>query len=215
MRINKIVGGAAVAAIVAATALVAGAQGSSTAGSQTQPASGSSAGYMVLSRPATAQDSEYVRASTILRTTASRAPDLGLDPGGARVLRSDHSQTLAVVPAKAAPCLVSGNGGPGSHISCGTGSQPVTATVSYGSAVGVVPDSVGTVSFKMTDGTVATRDVVDNLWDAPAEAKTASFAVDGRSVTVELMPLSARPDDASTGADGMTSIGQPDPSYRG
>jgi hypothetical protein len=84
--------------------------------------------------------------------------------------------------------------------------------VRHGSAIGVVPDSVQSVSFKMTDGTTVRRDVTDNLWEAPAEAASATIVIDGRSNVVNLMPQSSLAAGATVGPDGIVSIGSPDAS---
>jgi hypothetical protein len=202
------------AAVVAASALaiVVGAQFDGDSGEGAAQASGASkATYRVLARPANARDEGFARSSAALRKVAERSPEIGLEPRGARVVRSDDARTLAVVPAQAAPCLVSEGPSAPASVSCGTGTEPKTAMVNYGSAVGVVPDTVQTVSFTMTDGSVVTGEVSDNMWNAPAEAASVSFAVDGRARTIELMPLSAQPEGTTVGPDGITTIRTPDP----
>jgi len=207
---NVVTGGAiAVTLTGVLVALGAGSSSDAVAGSTQSNNQPGGRSYSVLTRPATARDREFSHSWNSVKDTASRTPGLGLDVNGARVVRSDATGTLAVVPAQAAPCLVSGHGDADSHISCGTGDEPVTATISYGSATGVVPDSVESVAFKMTDGTVTNGKVVDNIWNAPPEAATATYVVDGHTVVVDLMPASAMPAGATTDSNGMTSIGKP------
>ena len=210
-----------VAAVIAcafvAISQSAGSRGSAQAAptaASVQEAEAENVSYGVLARPADADDERFAQSSVALRETSERDPQLGLEPDGARVVRSDAAGTLAVVPAEAAPCLVSESSS-SRAVSCGTPEHPTTAQVRYGSATGVVPDSVSTVSFKMTDGSSVRRAVTNNLWEAPADAASATIVVDGHSTVVELMPRTALPEGATVGPHGLVTIGKPDPNYRG
>ena len=221
-RRHRFFAAAVVAVIACALVVVLLSQSTGNSGSaQAAPTGGSiqaagadNVSYGVLAQRADADDQRFAQSSVALRETAEQAPQLGLEPNGARVVRSDAAGTLAVVPAKAAPCLVSESSS-SRAVSCGTPEHPTTAQVTYGSATGVVPDSVATVSFRMTDGSTVRRAVEDNLWEAPAEAASATIVVDGHSTVVELMPATALPEGAKVGPDGLVTIGKPDPNYRG
>jgi len=167
--------------------------------------------YSVLARPADPNDVRFAQSSAALREMAARSPQLGLEPSGARIVQSDNSQTVAVVPATTTPCLVSEGGDAHFSVSCGTPNQPTTAMVTYGSAMGVVPDSVDEVSFKMTDGTVVRGAVTNNMWSAPAEAASANIVMAGHTTVVDLMPRSRLPKGATVQPDGTVSIGDADP----
>jgi hypothetical protein len=207
MRFNK-------NARIAGTCVLLGIVGSAAAapwssGASSDPrASGAAVteSYAVLEGQASDRDENFARTSTWLAEIAADKPELGLRSDGARIVASPWSHTLAVVPARVVPCLVDGYGEPGSSIACGTEAHPVTAMVNFGAALGVVPDSVESVAFEMTDGSILTRPVDANIWRAPAEASRVHFAVGGKSLSVELMPLSHRPEGAVTDADGVTTI---------
>ncbi|HEX8105799.1 MAG TPA: hypothetical protein VF533_24500 [Solirubrobacteraceae bacterium] len=139
----------------------------------------------------------------------SRAnPDIAPRFREARVIQRDATRIVAAVPAKDGPCLLSRSPG-GRGLACGgaPGRYPVSA--GYDGGIGLVPDEVKVVTFEMTDGSVVTRGVVDNVWRSPVEAEKVTFIASGRVHSVELMPRSSIPPGVTIGPDGVASGGTP------
>lgn len=138
--------------------------------------------------------------------TAPRAQAVQYDK--ARVVFEDAARTVAVAPSPSGPCLVAqykdGSGG----MSCG-GRTKIAASLGYNGALGVVPDSVRSVVFTLTDGRQVREEIRDNLWHSPLEASTATFKLSGRDVTIELMPRSSRPAGTTIDSNGMVTSPQP------
>lgn len=185
--------------------------GSSSANSAepAAPSAAASSTYSVLSRPTTEADGNV--ANWKLLPNAS----LGTRPDGARVVYSDAWRTVAAVPANSIPCLVAEYRDGSKSTSCGTNPDEVTASVSYLGSIGLVPDSVGTVTYTMTDGSQQVGGVKNNLWQAPSEAKTVSFTVGDKQHSVELMPASSMPKDAKIAPNGTVMYGTPPAGYNG
>lgn len=160
--------------------------------------------YSVLKRTATAADGQFAEASKGLKA-AARESGLGVDPSGARLIKSKAGKSFAVVPATMAPCLISED----DAVSCGTQSAPVTAQVSYGYAIGLAPDAVKNVSVVLTDGTTTTTTVVDNVWEAPANAESATVTVGDYSEKIGLMPVGSLPPGATVTPDGLVTVRRP------
>jgi hypothetical protein len=194
--------GAALSAAVL-VALIASGSGHD-ARATNRPSVESTTEYSVLMRPATAEDARFAAASDGLKVSA-RDSGLGIDPDGARVIKSKAGKSFAIVPATVAPCIVSEQDG----VSCGIPSAPVTAQVGYGFAIGLAPDAVKNVSLTLTDGTTTTAPVVDNVWEAPDNAVSVTVTIGQRSETVGLMPAASLPAGAKVGSDGKVTIGTP------
>jgi hypothetical protein len=154
--------------------------------------------YAPLNRPATSAD--------VIRTpvTPQRlAAYVNLEPSKARVLNRSAARVEALVPTTdQRVCLVEMSTSEGAAISCAYPVEEDPALISYGNAVGVVPDGVDQVSYAMTDGSVVSRAVTGNLFVAPPEAKSATYDVEGQTRTVTLMPLSSKPQGVTVEADG-------------
>jgi hypothetical protein len=155
--------------------------------------------YSVFSRPATPEDDV---SGWPMRT--ENFDKLGLRLDQARVVYRDAVRTLAAVPATDGPCLLTRLRNHGGGLNCG-GAGRVTVALGYLGAIGLVPDSVDTVTFRMTDGSTQTAKVVDNTWNSPAEAASATFVLQGDSVNIELMPRSSLPKGTTISDDGVVS----------
>ena len=155
--------------------------------------------YSVFSRAATSADDV---SSWPMR--AENFDQLGLRLDQARVVYRDAVRTMAAVPATDGPCLLTRLRNHGGGLNCG-GAGRLTVALGYLGAIGLVPDSVDTVTFAMTDGSTQTAKVVDNTWNSPAEAASATFSLQGRSVSIELMPRSSLPKGTTISDDGVVS----------
>jgi hypothetical protein len=183
----------------------------SSARSQAPATVGSAADhtYSLLARAATPDD---VAASQKIDPGkwAAVMPELGIDIASVRVIRQTAEKTTVVLRRADAACLATA-GANGRGLTCATNEEPSAATMIYGSAVGLVPDSVRSVTFHQTDGTEVTVSVVNNVWEAPAEADSATFTIEGEEKHVTLMPLSALPKGAKLSPDGVVSTGRSGP----
>jgi hypothetical protein len=153
--------------------------------------------YGVFDRPATRDDD----------LTAWRARDdhgLGLRLSEGRVVFRDGSRTVAAVPATDGPCLVTqfadGSGG----VVCGGADHPTVST-GYVGAIGIVPDSVDSVTFTLADGSTVVGAVDGNTWRSPDDAVRVSYSVAGREQQAELMARSSVPSGVAVGADGLVT----------
>lgn len=142
-------------------------------------------------------------------------PQIGLETDAARVVVTSPNRTVAAVPAAKAPCLVTRTAQSGIGISCATAANEATATVGYNGAIGLVPDSVKSVMFTMVDGSTQAQDVVDNIWQSPVEAETATFDLEGETQKVDLMPRSSMPKSATVSPDGVVMGGDAPPGFGG
>jgi hypothetical protein len=141
---------------------------------------------------------------------AADMPDL--DPTGTRVLRRDAVETLAVIPTKSGgACLATMHSNGGAGRACTTATNPSVALVRYGQTIGLVPDGVDTISYRLSDGSVVQGGVVNNVYEAPADAAAATFAVGGSTNTVDLLPSGSLPKGAHVTSDGTIEIGAPVP----
>jgi hypothetical protein len=141
--------------------------------------------YGVFNRPARRDDD----------LSSWRARDdhgLGLRLSEGRVVFRDGSRAVAAVPATDGPCLVTqfadGSGG----VVCGGADHPTVST-GYVGAIGIVPDSVGSVTFTLADGSTVAGAVDENTWRSPDDALRVSYSVAGREQQAELMARSAAP----------------------
>ncbi len=138
---------------------------------------------------------------------------LGLRFSDARVVYSDSVRTVAAVPASDGPCLLAqykdGSGG----FNCG-GPNRVSASLGYNGALLLVPDSVQTVTYTMTDGTTQMSPVANNVAHSPVEAAKVAFTLGERTVQLDLMPRSSLPKGATLTEDGMVTGGST-PGYGG
>ncbi|MEA2373014.1 MAG: hypothetical protein QOH12_3408 [Solirubrobacteraceae bacterium] len=151
--------------------------------------------YKALDRPTTPADNaenNVVRAMNI----AVDMPELL--PANGRVVATDRRRTLLLIPRiDGGVCLAAlfANGTAG--LNCNTaGGAPVLVT--YGKAVGLVPDSVTHVTFTFTDGRTQTAAPASGLYTAPAEATAVTFEIDGLKTTIELMAASTEPGNVSS-----------------
>lgn len=154
--------------------------------------------FSILDRPLRASDN-------ISSWRFPSAAERGLNVARARVVQRDSRKTVAVMPSNEGPCLATKSLA-GQGLSC----APVgatAATVSVEGSIGVVPNSVTSVKYEMTDGTVRSGQVSENVWKAPIEARRVSFSLRGKTETIDLMPPSSLPDGAVVGDDGVVSIG--------
>ena len=114
-------------------------------------------------------------------------------PANGRVVAADRRRTLILIPrSDGRVCLAAlfANGTAG--LNCNTaGGAPVLVT--YGKAVGAVPDSVTQVTFTFADGRTQTAAPAGGLYTAPADATTVAFELAGLKTTIELMPASTEP----------------------
>lgn len=134
--------------------------------------------------------------SSLVGRMAAQHPDLGLRPADARVLSGvalpgEPLAVVAAIPANKAPCLYWDTGS-SERLSCGTNDGD-TAVVSYDGSIGMVPDSVTSVTYTMADGTEQVGNVASNVWHAPAEATSVMFSLGGERHTIDLMSRSSRP----------------------
>lgn len=165
-----------------------------------QPAaavSSASGTFAVFSRPSTAKDN-----IAGWRVATRKAGDGDMDFARARIIYQDAKRAVAAVPTRADPCLVT-------QLPDGSGGFTCSPSFSYGNSIGLVPDSVKSVSFTMTDGTTQEQDVTDNYWRSPSEATKVTYVVDGQTTSLELMPLSSLPKGASISPSGVVSNGSP------
>jgi hypothetical protein len=167
-------------------------------------ATGSPTGYAVLDRAPTSADRVTDRRITP-EVMARQIPELQVD--ATRVLRRDAVSTLAVIPRTDGQlCLAKMNASGSAGLDCTDPTIGNPALVNYGYAVGLVPDEVHEVTFHLASGQDATAEVHGNLYAAPPEADSVSFAVGGRVQKLELMPLSSLPKNASIGTDGTVEM---------
>lgn len=118
---------------------------------------------------------------------------LGLDLSRARVIHQDQAKTVAAVASKGKPCLLVRQPDGRAAVGCGVAPGQPTALVSYTGAIGLAPDSTESVTYTMTDGSIVTGRVVDNVWKSPPEAANVHLVVDGQTRDLELMPQSSLP----------------------
>lgn len=150
--------------------------------------------YSVFAREATAGDD----------ISGWRIPRNGVDAkvgmrfAEARVVYRDDTKSVAAVPTSSDPCLVS-------QYRDGSGGLTCSPTFTHGVSVGLVPDSVKSVTYAMTDGSTQVQEVTDNLWHSPTEAAQVTYVLDGVAHTEDLLPLSALPQGASISPSGLVS----------
>lgn len=192
---------AAVLALLVVVALFAATRGDS-AHATGAAADQTSSDYSVLKQPATSEATRLAETSPGIKQLAT-VPELAADPSGTRLIKTATGKSFAVVPAAVAPCLV----GEDNSASCATSAAPVTVQVRHGYAVGLAPDSVKAVSLTLTDGKTTSAPVVNNVWEAPANAKSATVTIDGRDRSIDLMPEGSLPDSATVSPDGVVEIG--------
>lgn len=148
-----------------------------------------------------------VPSSPLVALMVQQEPALGLRPEAARGIavknapRGREDATFALIPSAKAPCLYMRQKD-NEDLSCGGDSGP-TVSASFTGAIGVVPDSVESVEFVMTDGSRQVGEVADNIWVSPPEAATVSISVDGVTTTAELAPRSSLP--ASVEVAGLSA----------
>lgn len=172
-----------------------------------QPAGGSAGKYSVFDRPATTASDET--RGWRARQDPGPRENFGLRFAEARVIQRDGGTAVAAVPASnGSPCLAvqykDGSGG----LSCG-GPGTTAALVGYNGATGIVPDSVQTVTFTLTDGTTQTSQVEGNVWRSPPEAAKVTFMLGDRVEEIELMPRSSLPEGATITDSGVVTSASP------
>lgn len=158
--------------------------------------------YALLNHAPTAIDSRAQQRVAILPAAQAKQ---GLDLRTVRFVRSFGKTTTYAASSNSpyGPCLVTAYGDGSSGTSCPSATSPVTVTMQYGTAVGIVPDDVTEVWFSMTDGTRRTAAVTGNTWEAPPEARRVSWVQDGGVSDVDLMPLSSMPADTVIDENGI------------
>jgi hypothetical protein len=159
--------------------------------------------YSVFTRPPRASDS----------VESWRLPEFSgitLNTPAARRVAEDATKTVAAVPATGVdgPCLATRYSSGGTALNC-AGSNGIIASIGYTGAIGLVPDSVTTVTLTMTDGSSRAATVADNTWRAPDDASQATFSLNGEQKIVRLMPRSSLPEGAKLSPDGLVTVGTP------
>lgn len=156
--------------------------------------------YSVLSRPETAADSVDNKPVTPARL----AQDMpAVDAKAARVLPDNARRTVALVPRRDGKLCLAVFGGNG--YTTGTCAERTAAITEGlvagvpGAQVGVAPDGVREVTYRMTDGSNRTGAVTSNVYWPPAEAAAASFVSHGKSRSIELTPQSELQEQAAAG----------------
>jgi hypothetical protein len=131
---------------------------------------------------------------------------LGIDRTRSHLIFRDSSRSVAVVPTNEGPCIVQqfkdGAGG----VACGGGGNP-PVVLGYDGAIGLVPDSVKTVTYTLSDGSTQLGTVTGNAWHSPVEAAKVTYAIEGGRRSFELMPRSSLPKGATISESGMVSAG--------
>lgn len=153
--------------------------------------------FSVFARPATAKD--HISG---WRVAARKAGDGDMDFSRARVIYQDASRAVAAVPTTGEPCLVT-------QLPDGSGGFTCSPSFSYGHSIGLIPDSVKSVTYTMTDGTTQRQDVTGNFWRSPEEAAKVTYVVDGQTQNQDLMPLSSLPKGTTISPTGVVSNGTP------
>lgn len=191
---------AVLAAVAATVTVVAQAPSSVAADPEPAPAAALKAqngNYSVFARPA--RDRDNISGWRVPR----RHRETGIRYADARLVHQDAHRAVAAVPAQdqAAPgrdqaCLVT-------QFRDGSGALACSPTLMYGESIGLVPDSVDTVTYTLTDGTTQQQDVVDNMWRSPEEAARVTYTIDGRVESIALMPMSSLPANARLSESGV------------
>lgn len=145
--------------------------------------------YAELKQPATDADALRETAVPIARL-ASDQPEV--DPSGARRLTSSEGDVVALVPRRDGRLCMhivrsDGSAG-GSCPDAETAAKQGIVAGAPGTQIGVVPDAVSQVTFRLTDGSTTNTTVRSNVYRAPAKAVSAQFTVDGGTQTVALLP---------------------------
>ncbi len=159
--------------------------------------------YSVFTRPPTASDS-------VASWRLPEFPGITLNTPAARRVSDDATKTVAAVPATGVdgPCLATHYSSGGTGLNC-PAPNGIIASIGYTGAIGLVPDSVNTVTLTMTDGSSRSETVVDNTWHAPDDASRATFSLNGDELIVHLMPRSSLPAGAKLSPDGLVTVGTP------
>jgi hypothetical protein len=206
-------GGRIVLSAIAAAALLCATAGAASwlsrdaeaADTSAAAASSSSlpAGYGAFLRPAQKADLTASE-STGLELLHREIPEL--QPELAREIGRDGARQYLLVPrTDAQVCLVEAQPS-GPVISCTDPARITPALVRYGRAVGAVPDEVRTVDFSLTDGTIVSSAVENNLYWAPSEAESVTYKVGEALQRVDLMPMSSVPPGSVVSPDGSVTI---------
>jgi hypothetical protein len=164
-------------------------------------AASADASYSVLSRPAIANDDISTwKAATALGGRSGPGVNSTLNFSNARLIYQDDTRAVAAVPTSTEPCLAT-------QFNDGSGALTCSPTLTYGTSIGLVPDSVMSVTFTLTDGTETARKVTDNFWRSPAEAAKVGYVLNGQTPSLELMPMSSLPKGAQISPSGVVSGG--------
>lgn len=162
--------------------------------------------------------SVFDRATTEADEQASkwRLPDTlpaqGIDMSSARIVLENRSTVIAAVKSNVGPCLVKHHVALQSFgLSCpadpavGKNQDPsaTAASVGYGVAVGVVPDTVKNVDYTLSGGGTERVAVHGNVWKAPADATKVTFTINGQAAQIELLPAGALPKGAKLCSNGL------------
>jgi hypothetical protein len=157
--------------------------------------------YAIFQQAPSAND-DFSKWRTSPSVVAARDPFLGLEPSGARLVYHDDLRAVAAVPASKAPCFIERYNDGGGGVSCGRG-PGTTVSMTYDSAIGLVPDEVKTVTFAMTDGSRTEGQVHNNLWISPAGAADVTFSVGGAEQHMELLSKDSLPKGATISPNGV------------
>lgn len=146
--------------------------------------------YPILAGFGTTADLAIDRPVTVAKI-ASTMPDLIANR--ARLLSKTESSTLLLVPRRdGTVCFTKLDASGEAGIDCNTaGGSPFLAT--YGQASGVVPVSVESVTFTLSDGSTQTTATPDGTWSAPSEAASISYGTGASKYTEGLLPASTKP----------------------
>lgn len=136
-------------------------------------------------------------------------PKLELRPRDARIVSTTASRTVAAIPSAQAPCLLSQYESGDAGLNCAADAQSTTALVTYGGAMGIVPDAVKTVTFTTSDGGQRVEAIVGNMWQSGKEDASVSFVLRGSQQRIDLMPLSSLPTGAKNSDGGVVTLGTP------
>jgi hypothetical protein len=190
---DELIRAIALLVLAAAAALAATMQAPVSVAADPEPGPGlrtQKGNYSVFARPARPNDD--VSGWRVSR----RPPDSGVRFPDARLVHQNAHRAVAAVPAPGGPCLVT-------QFRDGSGAFTCSPALMHGASIGLVPDSVKTVTYTLTDGSTEQQEVVDNTWRSPAEAERVTYVLDGQVESIALMPLSSLPKNARLSESGV------------
>ncbi|MEV4419800.1 hypothetical protein AB0L40_07460 [Patulibacter sp. NPDC049589] len=158
-------------------------------------------GYAALDRPATPADSAGDLAAR-LQVFAQSTPELVVNQ--VRLVSTNTDRRVLLAPRSDGYVCIIVLFAKGGGMNCNTAGGP-PQVMNYGAAIGAVPTSVTSVTYKLDDGSTVSRTPQDGLIYAPADATSVSYDANGTKASADLMPKSAKPEGLGNTAATLLS----------